>query len=155
MFSTLARYALCPACFVMFKYTVGRRNRATTFSYLRQLATLALAYDLWLPRLIYIINYDIRKELKPGVFKLMLIPICLYLIKTREYSVTVGSLFRGLRAVAWPLHNIGITNSVWCMAYGGGSVVGGRTLCKGRAIVLQYGWRCRWAGQYTDDRLPQ
>ena len=36
----------------------------------------------------------------------------------------------------WPLHDIAITNIVWCMAEKGGSV-GGCILRNGRAIVLQ------------------
>jgi len=40
----------------------------------------------------------------------------------------------------WPLHDIAITNIVWCMAYKG-SVGGGRILRNGRAIVLQLGRR--------------
>jgi len=36
----------------------------------------------------------------------------------------------------WPLHNIAITNIVWCMAYNRG-VGGGRILSNGRAMVLQ------------------
>jgi len=38
--------------------------------------------------------------------------------------------------VTWPLHDIAITNIVWCMAQKGG-VGGGRILRNGRAIVLQ------------------
>ena len=46
---------------------------------------------------------------------------------------------------AWPLHNIAIINCVWCMAYKG-AVGGGRILRNSRAIVLQWGRRCRWGG---------
>jgi len=45
----------------------------------------------------------------------------------------------------WPLHDIVITNIVWCMAYTGGAA-GGRILRNGRAIVLQSGRLCKGGG---------
>jgi len=44
---------------------------------------------------------------------------------------------------AWPLHDIGITNIVWCMAYKRGVGGGGRILRNGRAIVVHQGGQCR------------
>jgi len=44
----------------------------------------------------------------------------------------------------WPLHDILVTNSVWCMAYKRG-VWGGRILPNSRAIVLQQCGQCRRA----------
>ena len=40
-------------------------------------------------------------------------------------------------ATAWPLQDIAITNTVWCIAYAGGGSGGGHILRNSRAIVLQ------------------
>ena len=42
----------------------------------------------------------------------------------------------GVNEHNWPLHDIAITNIVWCMSYTG-EVGGGRILRNGRAIALQ------------------
>ena len=52
---------------------------------------------------------------------------------------------RPVSNATWPLHEIAITNILWCMACKKVSG-GGRILCNSRAIVLQWCGQCRWGG---------
>jgi len=60
----------------------------------------------------------------------------------RVFFKSVGDKYVANR----PLHDIAITDIVWCLAFTGGVGGGGRISRNGNAIVLQWGRLCRWEG---------
>ena len=54
------------------------------------------------------------------------------------------NIYSTRRVATWPLHDIGMINMVWFIAYMGGRK-GSLLLSNNRALVLQQGGQCRWA----------